>query len=173
MNSLVEKITNFTTTIFDQFGLDQFAFQGPLIISIIVVYFLRNKSPYLWTFIIGSCANVFLNKILKLFFRQDLPTNPVISSLEPQSFYTGEEQYGMPSGHMQIAAFALVYYYLLKRNWTITMIFLLITILTFYQRLISRHHTVEQLLAGLTVGSIFAYMLFSGLNRYLSKKEFV
>ena len=153
--------------------VDQFAFNGPFIISIIVLYFLRNNSYYLYAFILGSCANVFLNKILKLFFKQDRPDGAVISALEPQSFYTGEEQYGMPSGHMQIAAFALVYYYLMKRNWTITIILLLITILTFYQRFISRHHTVEQLFAGLTVGSVFAYVLFSGLNRYLSKKEFV
>ena len=153
--------------------VDHIGFNGPIIISIIVLYFLRKNSSYLYAFILGSCANVFLNKILKIFFRQNRPDGAVISDQEPSSFYTGEEQYGMPSGHMQIAAFALVYYYLLKRNWTITMILLLITILTFYQRLVSRHHTIEQLFTGLTVGSVFAYLLFGGLNRYLSKKEFV
>ena len=145
----------------------------PLFSSVIVVYLLRMNTPYLWGFIIGSGINVFLNKLLKQFFKQERPSNPTLSVKESILFYSKEEMYGMPSGHMQICAFALVYYYLLKRNILVVFVLFFLLCISFYQRLITRHHTVEQLLVGIGVGGVYAYCLFYGINRYLSKKDFI
>ena len=148
---------------------DNFLFNEPFIITLMVAYFLRNNIPYLHSFIIGSCLNLFLNKVLKLFFRQNRPTDVKSDS---HMSYTGAEQYGMPSGHMQIAFFAIVYYYLLKKSIVPTLILLFFTGLVFYQRYVNRNHTIEQLLIGSIVGSAVAYIVFYGMERYLSKKDF-
>ena len=150
--------------------INQFIFHEPFIITIIVAYFIRNNIPYLQAFVFGTFVNIFLNKLLKLVFRQNRPSN---IKHDIYMSYTGAEQYGMPSGHMQITFFAITYYYLLKRPPIHTLILLLFLAgIVFYQRYSSHNHTIEQLLVGSAVGGIFAYILFDGTERYLSKKDF-
>lgn len=148
-------------------------YNSGIILGIIGIYLLRNMPPYLWTFIIGNGLNLFLVKCLKVFIRQARPPNPIpFPEMETPTTYTKEEQFGMPSGHAQIAFFMITYIYLVKKSpsWLVFSLFL--GCITLYQRWVYRRHTVEQLVVGCVAGSAFAYILFTGTRKYLSDKKF-
>jgi len=161
--------------------VDQLGFNGPFIISLIVIYLLRNipsdglkwnilnlqgfNTPYLWAFMLGSGINIVFNKLLKMVFKDPRP--------QTHDNYLGAEQYGMPSGHAQIAFFAITFYYLVKKHWTNTILLLFLTVvaltsITLYQRYAYKYHTLEQLLAGAVTGSAFAWFIVNGTRQYLT-----
>ena len=70
----------------------------------------------------------------------------------------------MPSGHAQSVYFSTIYLFLVlfKHKWSITVyFFLIICLITFYQRVKYEFHTVNQVFAGGFVGMIFAYLVYS------------
>jgi membrane-associated phospholipid phosphatase len=79
--------------------------------------------------------------------------------IDDSSMYVGAEQYGFPSGHAQLVFYAISFFYFankkISRTWIIC---LLIGLLTIYQRLKYRRHTVEQLLAGTLIGIITGWI---------------
>lgn len=152
-------------------SINQLGFHSPYIISAIVIYLLRINTPYLWAFILGSVLNHWFNLLLKIVIQDPRPR--IIN--DPN--YLGAEQYGMPSGHTQIAFFAITFYYLVKKQWTNTILFVFLTCIalsgiTLYQRYTYKYHTVEQLLAGAIMGSGFAYFIVNGTKQYLTYQQF-
>lgn len=152
--------------------IEYIIFNGPYLISLCTVYLLRNNTPYVWAFVIGSWINMYMNKLLKSWIRLPRPSLPRPETTETgQSFYIGAEKYGMPSGHAQILFFAITFLFLVKRYITITYLFLFLACIVLYQRWIYKHHTLEQLAAGIFTGSAFAYCIVLGTNRYVSNKS--
>lgn len=143
--------------------INELGSNSPFIISVFVLYLLRNNTPYLWAFILGSLLNHWLNLLLKISIKDPRPR--IIN--DPN--YLGAQQYGMPSGHAQIAFFAITFYYLVKKHNTNTFLFsfLALSSITLYQRYTYKYHTVEQLLAGAVVGSLFAHFIVNGTRQYL------
>ena len=96
---------------------DTIGFYGPIILFFIVIYYLWKRNTYLIVYILSFGINMYLNKFLKIIFRQARPENPIpFSKLEK---YKNEEQFGMPSGHAQSVFFSLVYLYQLNHSFTI------------------------------------------------------
>ena len=127
--------------------INQLGSNAPFIISIIIIYLLRTNTPYLWAFILGSILNHWFNLLLKFVIKDPRPR------VVRDDNYLGIEQYGMPSGHAQIAFFAIAFYYLVKKQWTNTILFVFLSCIalssiTLYQRYTYKYHTPEQLLAG-------------------------
>jgi membrane-associated phospholipid phosphatase len=99
-------------------------------------------------------------------FREPRPENPIeFASFES---YKNEERFGMPSGHAQSVFFSIVYLYSLHKSIYVLLSTLFVGFITLYQRWKYRRHTIQQLLAGSVVGSIFAWCIYS-LEKYINK----
>jgi membrane-associated phospholipid phosphatase len=145
---------------------DNIGYYGPIILFFIVFYFLWNRPKYLQLYIICFFINTMLNKCLKLIFREPRPDNPIeFAKFEK---YKNEEQYGMPSGHAQSAFFSIIYLYNLHESISLLLATLFIGCITLFQRWKYRRHTIQQLIVGSAVGSVFAWSIYS-LEKYINK----
>jgi membrane-associated phospholipid phosphatase len=99
-------------------------------------------------------------------FREPRPENP----LEFTSFesYKNEERYGMPSGHAQSVFFSIVYLYNIHHSIYLLLSTMFVGFITLYQRWKYRRHTIQQLIVGSAVGSIFAWSIYS-VEKYINK----
>tara|TARA_Y100001970_G_scaffold290880_1_gene426092 strand:- start:1829 stop:2356 length:528 start_codon:yes stop_codon:yes gene_type:complete len=161
----------------------------PIILIIIVLgHFIGTKNPeslYLlvWLFFVEQ-----LNKVLKLglkhiFGKKEIPIlgkgerpqeakdcGCIANNKKPTS-------YGMPSGHSHTAAFFSVYSILVINSHPIsegikTSLAIILTALAFwimYSRTIFKCHTVQQVLMGGILGSIFGVIAFNLKNIVLQK----
>ena len=110
--------------------------------------------------------NVWLNGALKKLIKQPRPRNMIKINEQDKEH---SHQYGMPSGHAQLAANNLVFIAFLFGNHTITAIAAIQTLLTIYQRYSFRMHTASQLLAGTTIGGVSGYALYT-LYKQMTQK---
>ena len=104
-----------------------------------------------------NVMNLWLNGILKGLIKEPRPEKMIKINQHDEE---DSRQYGMPSGHAQIAANNLVFIALLLHNDTIIALSILQTLTTIYQRYSFRMHSVSQLLAGTAVGGISGYVLY-------------
>ena len=145
---------------------DNTGYYGPILLFFIVIYLLWNRPKYLQLYVICFFVNTFLNKALKIMFREPRPENPLeFSSLER---YKNEERYGMPSGHAQSVFFSIIYLYNIHHSISVLLFTLFIGFVTLYQRWKYRRHTIQQLIVGSAIGSIFAWSVYS-LEKYINK----
>ena len=130
-------------------------FIGPLLTSCITTINLLYLPKYLFTFIIFFAINIGVNRMLKLWLRQSRPSGgkSILGEV-----YQGADEYGMPSAHAQILFYSVVYLYFVKENIEWLSVGLGIGALTLYQRWSYRRHTISQLLVGIFIGSIIAYI---------------
>ena len=163
ITSILEKIISYTEKTVDYIG-----YNSAVILVIFTGYVLKNQLPYLIGYFSFFAFNILINKLIKNFIQQPRPKNPIHYS--DNEIYTNAEQYGMPSGHVQLAVFSVMYLYMVKRNilWAFMGIFL--CAITFYQRWKYRRHTVEQLIAGGIIGTLIGYFAYNTINQYLSKR---
>ena len=146
---------------------------GNKILFLLSVVFLFDKKTYLTFYILGAVLNYVVNTILKLVFKQPRPTeNMKLFQLEMNLRETIDwseyQRFGMPSGHSQETAFSLIYIIMVLQNTKITILFLIITLFTMFQRIYTNKHTFLQVLAGTIIGFImgyFSYYLASKYNR--------
>ena len=68
--------------------------------------------------------------------------------------------FGMPSGHAQNSFFSTIFIYLALRKMNITYIYLALTILTCIQRITSNYHSINQVIVGSFIGSLFAFFIY-------------
>jgi membrane-associated phospholipid phosphatase len=66
----------------------------------------------------------------------------------------------MPSGHAQSAFFSTIFIYLALKDIRITIGYLFIALLTIYQRVLFKEHSVIQVLAGAIVGILFGGFIY-------------
>ena len=135
--------------------MDTIGFYGPLIIACCVIVALIKRSTYIALYILFFWLNNEFNKLLKLWFREERPSNPILfSSVEK---YSGVQFYGMPSGHAQSVGFSVVFLSILNGYWSWWFyIVAMIATLTCIQRWKYRRHTVEQIIAGVFFGGMYA-----------------
>jgi membrane-associated phospholipid phosphatase len=137
-------------------------FFSETIIPIIVVFFIYKDTPNLITYIIGYYANILLNKTLKEWYREPRPKN-LIKFLHSEKYTDIYRTYGMPSGHGQRAFYSLMYLYLcpyaFREKPTVLFIVSIIALFTMLQRVNYHYHTINQVIVGGLVGSLFAYLV--------------
>ena len=115
-------------------------------------------------FLGGSVISVCLNLLLKKVIQDPRPIgwNAAGKYIESGGL---SDQWGMPSGHMQMSAFTLAFWYFAvgersRSSLTSGVFGVAATILLFItavQRYVYRKHNVMQLLAGVVVGTMLAY----------------
>jgi len=148
---------------------------GPLILMVITLYLLRNRNNLFFYYVIGIFMNAVLNLILKGIILEPRPLqDPKLFNLAVKNgkrfiFKNGvipHDICGMPSGHAQSAFFSTTFIYLSLKNTNIALSYLIISLVTMYQRVISNYHTPLQVIVGGIVGTLFACVMF-----YLAKQN--
>jgi membrane-associated phospholipid phosphatase len=142
---------------------------SPIILFILSIFLLRNMYKYLSFFVIGFIFNNILNIILKLLIKEPRPTNDqkAIEIGIVNGARIGFDKFGMPSGHAQNCGYCLAFIIMTLNNHFITTLYLLLSIISVFQRYLNNNHTILQLFIGFIVGTLFAYLTYIIANKYI------
>ena len=154
--------------------LEQIGIFGPVILGIISSYLLWNNSNLFFYYKIGIVLSILINILLKGIFKQPRPLDDVkIFNLAVKNgnlfiFKNGipHDIFGMPSGHSQASIFSTIYIYLALRDIKVLYFFIVISLITIIQRIVSNYHTIFQIIVGGIVGAMFGYYMY-----YLSQEH--
>ena len=146
--------------------LKQIGSYGPLILLLFSIFLLRNKSNLLFYYILFFGISIILNVVLKGLIQQQ---RPCIDRETFQLMMRNKERYikkngvpydifGMPSGHSQSVVFSTIFIYLCLRDFKILLFYIVISLITLFQRVINNHHTVLQVVLGSFVGIVLGYI---------------
>jgi len=141
---------------------------GPFVLFIYSLYLLWHKSNLLYYYICGFFLNKILNLVLKGLIKEPRPSedaklfNVALKHSIRFKFVNGypHDIFGMPSRHAESAFFSTAFIYLALKDIKITVLYLIISLLTMYQRVLFNRHTVLQVLAGALVGILFAGFIY-------------
>lgn len=139
---------------------------GPFILFSSSIFLLWNKEKLLFYHIAGSCLNLILNVILKLWFKHPRPTDDkqkfelAMKQSNLNLFFNHYDVFGMPSGHSQSVLFSCVFLFMSNPTFVVRMFYIMIVLITMCQRVQYEHHNLLQVLAGGLVGGLFALFMF-------------
>jgi membrane-associated phospholipid phosphatase len=149
--------------------IDYVGLYAPIILFILSIFFLRNTTKYLSFFIIGFIFNNILNIILKLFIKEPRPTTDqkAIEIGVVNGARIGFDKFGMPSGHAQNCGYCLAFIIMTLNNHFITTLYLVVSVISLFQRYLYNNHTILQLIIGLIIGTFFGYFIYIIANKYI------
>ena len=156
--------------------LHYIGFFGPQILFITTILLLRNKPVYLFNYCIGMLFNSIFNYLLKGFIQEPRPSEDVhvfnmeLNSKKLKGETLGFHRYGMPSGHAQTAFFSLMYVFLTIKNKEIWIAYLFISLVTIYQRVLYKNHSVSQVVVGAIFGMALSYCFYYYAKHILKGK---
>ena len=163
---------------FSQIFILNFGKSGPFVLFVYSVYLLWNKSNLLYYYISGVFLDAILNLVLKGLIKEPRPSedpklfNVALKHSIRFKFINGYpyDVFGMPSGHAESVFFSTVFIYLALKDIKISILYLIISLLTMYQRVLFNSHTVLQVLAGALVGILFAgFIYFMARQKIMGK----
>ena len=148
---------------------DYIGLYAPLILFGMSLFLLRNMTTYLKIFTAGFFLNNILNIILKLAIKEPRPTNDskAIEIGVINGARISFDKFGMPSGHAQNCAFCIAFITMALNNPFITCLFIVITLISLFQRYLYNNHTILQLLIGLIIGAISGYLTYNIGHKYI------
>jgi len=105
-------------------------------------------------YLIGLFFNSLLNYILKGIIKQPRPleNEKLINLALNNGRLFPYEIYGMPSGHAQASLYSTIFIWLVFKNKNILILYLLLTLLTMYNRINTKSHSIIQVIVGAIVG---------------------
>jgi len=108
-------------------------------------------------FFIGFVLEIFLNIQLKRFYKEERPKGRIYFLAAEMNGQHGA-QFGLPSGHSELAFYALSFMYFSIEKFTPLIWFsILVAVCSIYQRWAFHDHTLKQLLVGAIIGSLFGF----------------
>jgi len=163
--------------------LSKWGYHGPnILLFLIFIGFIQEEVtspvPYLivivWQFL-SHLLNVTIKNTLRS-PRPDSDKDPQFAHLKPtlKNYMTIHREYGMPSGHAQATFSELIFIILYFRKPWLSVVALMQTLLTLWQRYETRRHSVEQLVAGSALGILVGLIflrVYPSLRIYPSVKE--
>jgi membrane-associated phospholipid phosphatase len=154
---------------------DTIGYFGPQILAVISIILLRTKFTLLKVYIIGYLLNTVLNAILKGIIREPRPSEDknifnIWLNNKSKTDRKWFDRYGMPSGHAQTAFYSTSFIFFALKNTNITILYLILTLNTLYQRVNYKNHTVNQVIIGSLVGSLVGYFFFNYSKMLLKGK---
>jgi len=155
--------------------IDYIGYLGPFLLLSSTIILLRTKGTLLSIYVVGYVLNLIINIILKEVIKQPRPSEDL--SIFNASVAHGKrisfDRYGMPSGHATSVFYSTAFIFLALKSPFISIIYLLISINTGYQRIKYKNHTLMQVICGAIIGGIVAYIAYmfagkklAGLLRY-------
>ena len=148
--------------------LYEFGGYGPIILILLSWYVLWDYKNIFFYYNVGIIANAILNIILKGIIQQP---RPMFDSKKVNLAKTHAKQYffqngipfdifGMPSGHAQMSFFTTIFVYLSLKHTNLLYLYLFISLIICYQRVKFDFHSIEQVVVGAIVGSVFGYIVY-------------
>ena len=114
--------------------------------------------------------NAIINDILNGFIAQPRPNDTKIEIEKRYSKILNFERFGMPSGHVQIVFFTLIFTYLATQDIRILLGYFIISLVVIYQRVHYGYHFISQTIVGAFIGTAIAWLFFQyGLNVHKGK----
>ena len=149
--------------------IDYIGLYAPIILFFLSIFLLRNMYKYLSFFIFGFIFNNILNILLKLLIKEPRPTTDqkAIEIGIVNGARIGFDKFGMPSCHAQNCGYCLTFIIMTLNNPFITTLYLLISVISLFQRYLYNNHTILQLIIGLIIGTFFAYLTYIIANKYI------
>jgi membrane-associated phospholipid phosphatase len=141
---------------------------GPLILIFVNIFLMFKKMHFQFYYVLFALISAVLNTILKPLIKHPRPSidketfRAVLKRNERFIKRNGHpyDIFGMPSGHTQSVIYSTVYNYLVFRENQMTVCFLVISLLTMFQRVVYNHHTVLQVIVGGIIGIMIAYVAY-------------
>ena len=142
---------------------------APIILFFLSLFLLRNMTKYLSFFVVGFIFNNILNIVLKLLIKEPRPTTDqkAIEIGVVNGARIGFDKFGMPSGHAQNCGYCLVFIIMTLNNHFITTLYLLLSIISLFQRYLNNNHNILQLIIGLIFGTFFGCLTYNIANKYI------
>jgi len=145
---------------------DYLGYFGPHILLVVSIFLLRDKNTLLYIYLIGIFSSSIINYILKGLIKAPRPSDDVrVFNMELNNELIsgrrmGFDRFGMPSAHAQSVFFSLVFIYLSLKNTKIALFYLFICLVTIYQRVKYKHHSILQVVIGSVVGSLISFAFY-------------
>jgi len=151
-------------------------FYGPYILFVSSFFLLYHKNVLLGYYLFGFFFNILINFFLKNIIQQPRPdrhnkpivveTNPINKIINSLKESQGKLQtYGMPSKHMQMCFYSIVFIFFALRSHKylplIILSYFVLSIVTAFQRVSSYDHSPLQVAVGAIVGCIVGYCLYN------------
>jgi len=141
---------------------------GPLILLLCSIFLLRNKYNLLFYYILFFGISIVLNIVLKGLIQQPRPS---VDTKTFQLMMKNKERYinkhgmpydvfGMPSGHSQSVLFSTIFIYFCLRDVKVFFVYIVVSLITLFQRVINNHHSVMQVVVGSFVGILLGYVAY-------------
>ena len=149
---------------------DYVGLYAPIILFILSLFLLRNMTTYLQFFVSGFILNNILNIILKLAIKEPRPSKDqkAIEIGVVNGARIGFDKFGMPSGHAQNCGYCVSFITMTLNNPFITCLYLLISVISLFQRYLYNNHSILQLVIGFIVGGSFGYVTYIFGNKYIT-----
>lgn len=139
------------------------------------LFTLRNNLLIYFLYFTGLCLSSILNLLFKKIIKIRRPIidkhlfDLCLKNKEDYVYRNDKKYhiYGMPSGHSQICGYAFTYFTLLLQDYVTSIFYLIITLITMYQRVKYQHHTILQVFIGVSIGCLLGF----GMYYYTRKKN--
>jgi membrane-associated phospholipid phosphatase len=145
---------------------------GPVIMMILSILILWTKKTFLNYTLIGITFSILLNVILKIIFKCQRPGMSnheyIIVKRECLLYWIENDPFGFPSGHSQSAAYITAMIYNAFGMKPITLLFALYTVFIMRQRVVSKKHTIPQVIAGGITGVAIAVGVYHAYKHNLA-----
>ena len=142
--------------------IDYIGYLGPILLLVSSIFLLINKATLLSTYIFGFVVSVIMNSILKYIIKEPRPSDDL--SIYNASIAHGKrvsfDKYGMPSGHATGVFYSTAFIFFALKKPYISLIYLIISMNTIYQRVKYKNHTILQVIVGAIVGTITGYAAY-------------
>jgi len=145
---------------------------APLLLCFINAYLLlfHKTQHYLFYFLLFLLLSLLFNYGIKPVFGEPRPflSKEKFHALVRQGirFHNGIDIYGMPSRHAQVAIFNTVFNGLVFQNPHWGVVFIILSLITMWERVADEYHTLFQVVVGGGFGLGFAFMAY-----YFSRKK--
>jgi membrane-associated phospholipid phosphatase len=148
---------------------DYIGLYAPIILFILSLFLLRNMETYLQFFVLGFILNNILNVILKLAIKEPRPDKDqkAIEIGVVNGARIGFDKFGMPSGHAQNCGYCVLFITMTLNNPLITCLYLLISLISAFQRHLYNNHSILQLVVGFIFGGGIGYLTYIVGNKYI------
>jgi undecaprenyl-diphosphatase len=142
--------------------INSVGFISPLILILYSIRLLWDKQTLIVYYLVGLFCNTLLNYVLKGIIKQPRPSQneKLINLALNNGRVFSYDIYGMPSGHAQSSLYSTIFIWLVFQNKNILILYLFLTLLTMYNRINTKSHTILQVIVGAIIGTIMGYFIF-------------
>jgi membrane-associated phospholipid phosphatase len=149
-------------------SLDRLGYYTPYILFFLSLIVIKKRNVVFYYYVGGFFLNYLLNVTLKGFLKQPRPDSNVelLNIMKQDGRHVHPQMYGMPSGHAQESFYSLLYVVWLfknnpkKQNQYWFLIFGALCVIMLFQRVMTKRHTVTQIVVGAVLGGIVGTVFY-------------